>query len=169
MTQMKMALGHTNARGLRLRLLRCASVTAGIPTQDSSWHQVSSFSAYLPTPVLNSDLNVKSALSQLQVLRFHLTDEMSLLASGHEVASFYHLLMCLARLRLAAEVSGTSAGTSLASKRHFQMPEGQHHSEPCKQCLGVLLLDCHELLDVSCHSNVTSRNYSLFCHSLLDL
>lgn len=56
-------------------------------------------------PVLNSDLNVKSALSQLQVLRFHLTDEMPLLASGHEVASFYHLLMCLAPLRLAAEVS----------------------------------------------------------------
>lgn len=56
-------------------------------------------------PVLNSDLNVKSALSQMQVLRLHLTDEASLLAFGHKVASFYHLPVCLAQFRLAAEVS----------------------------------------------------------------
>lgn len=114
-----------------LRSLRCASLAAGMPTQDSSWHQDSSFSAYLPTPGISQNATirpllstpqqimvqretgvpmrkkpvVKSALSQLQVLRFHLTDEMSLLASGHGVASFYRLLMCLARLHLAAEVS----------------------------------------------------------------
>jgi hypothetical protein len=60
---------------------------------------------------------------------FHLTVQMPLLASGHEAASFFHLLKYLAWFHLAAGVPGTSAGTQQASEHHFQMPVGQHHSE----------------------------------------